>query len=186
MHVKEYRGSDSALAAVAGNNLDWRYLKGRLHEETVTLSSGNEAMVKLSNFSESDLCSHIWVFVRTADLSADGRDDMLSCITSAWIEDEGGKNIANGLRPTGDELLRMNYADKFPNLANSVHGAYLVFSPAADPFNDYRNGTMSGAQPLSKNMQLKFIPNVSGSHVISVVAMNHKHVRLQNADVTIH
>jgi hypothetical protein len=185
LHVKEFRGSEGALVASAGRNLDWRYLKGKLQEETVTLTSGNETSIKLSNFSESDLCSHMWLFIRTADLSQDGRDDMLSCVTQAWVEDEGGQNIANGLRPSGDHLLRMTYPDKFLNIANSVHGLYLVHCPAANPFEDYRNGTMSGAQPLSKNMVLKFVPNVSGSHVVSVVSMNHQHVRWQNGDVTI-
>ena len=181
--AREVRGDDAALQAISQPHLDARFLQSSIEEKTWSFTAGAEINWTLNNFSKDHLCSHMWLFIRDADLSGAKRDKMHNDkISAAWLEDQSNQNMTNGIQAKAQELLYINYPDKFTSTANNKQGVYLIYCPATDPVSDYRNGTMSGAQPLVENMKLKIKAAATGSFHCTVVAMCHKHFRAQKGE----
>ncbi|EDQ91594.1 uncharacterized protein MONBRDRAFT_23653 [Monosiga brevicollis MX1] len=184
--LREIRGDDSALQQISKPNLDWRFLEPKHEEKTLSLTDGSTTTWVLNNFSPDDLCSHMWVFVRNTNLAGANRDTMLSdVIDRIWLEDESGHNLTNGIQWKAPELLAINYPDNFNNTASQSHGLYLVYCPATDPQADYREGVMSGAQPLVRNMKLRITAQATGNYNCTVVAMCYKHCRVQGGQLIV-
>lgn len=182
----EIRGDLATLRSVCSPNVDWRFLDHKHQEKDIALTSGQTAEFQLTNFSEADLCSHMWLFVRNQSLAGANRDDILdNVVDSVWLEDESGHNMTNGIQFLGEDLLNIYYPDKFNNRASETHGLYLIFCPSLDPMGDYKRGLMTGAQPLLRNMVLKVKSAVTGTRKLTVVALCHKHLRIQNGELII-
>ena len=186
VHARELRGNDDTLRTVARPHLDWRFLDAKHEEKVLSLTNGSTTTWVLNNFSEDDLCSHMWVVVRNSSLAGANRDTMLSNVVSRmWLEDESGQNITNGIQWAGDDLLAQIYPDKFTNTAYLSHGLYLIFCPATDPVADSREGAVSGAQALSRNIKLRITSAATGNYTCTVLAMCHRHARISGGKATI-
>lgn len=190
VHLREQRSLDVQLAAAVRSNLDWRYLQPKLEEKSVVFATaGNTNKVVLNNFTEDDLCSHMWVLIRNSNPTDAAQDDYHNDVASKiYLENEAGQNITNGIQWTSDQLLNEIYADKFQNTANGSQGLYLPLCPSENPAADYKKGTQYGAQPLSRNMKLCIVPSSSGAsntYFVTVVAMCHRHVRCESGQFTI-
>lgn len=184
--LREKRRLDRQIPqAGVARNLDYRYLKPKLEERAIALTSGSTVRTILQNFSESDLCSHLIVLIRTNAHTGLAQDDYLSIATQVWLEDEAGQNITNGIQWYGEDLLNFVYPDKFQNNAKSVHGIYIPFCPSQDPVGDFKKGLQTGVQALSSNMKLCINSSSSATYYVTVAAMCPRHVRVENGQITI-
>ena len=184
-NVREKRRLDSQIATAVSRNLDYRYLKPKLEERAIALTSGSTIRTVLNNFSSDDLCSHMFVLFRANSHTGLAQDNYLSIGTQVWLEDEAGQNITNGIQWYGEDLLNFVYPDKFQNNAQSVHGLYMPFCPSQDPVGDFKKGLQTGVQPLSNNMKLCIVSSSSATYYVTVAAMCPKHVRVENGQITI-
>lgn len=181
VRAREVRGRTDLLHKLSSPHLDSRFLKPKIEQKTLSLTDGQTTEWTLNNFTGDDLCSHMWLIVRASGFNGAARDTMADGkISHVWLENESGENMTNGIQWDADELLTINYPDKFPNNAHKNQGVYLIYCPATDPYTDYREGTMSGAQPLAPNMKLKITAAATESLTFTVVAMCHKHCRVQD------
>lgn len=186
INARELRGDEQILQSIAQPHLDWRFLDTKHEEKVLSLTNGATATWVLNNFSDDDLCSHMWIVVRNPALTGAHRDAMLDDVVSrVWLEDESGHNMTNGIQFTGSDLLHLHYPDKFTNRANTKHGLYLLFCPAVDPVSDYKEGVVTGAQPLARNIRVRLTSAQTGNYHCTVLAMCHKHVRVQGGKVTV-
>eukprot|EP00035_Acanthoeca_spectabilis_P018603 m.396645 g.396645 ORF g.396645 m.396645 type:complete len:148 (+) comp16772_c1_seq50:1834-2277(+) len=146
--------------------MDYRYLQPKIEEKSITLVSGSTVKTILQNFSESDLCSHMWVLIRANSHTGLAQDNYLTIGTNVW-------------------LLDFIYPDKFQNNANTAHGLYLPFCPSHDPVADFKSGAQTGVQPLSRNMKLCITSSSSATYYVTVIAMCPRHVRVENGELSI-
>ena len=185
VRLYESRRRNDQLARAIRTPMDWRYLQSKIEEKSIVFASGTVIKTTLQNYSETDLCSHMWVLIRANSLAGTARDAYLSVVTNMWLEDEAGNNLTNGIQWKGTDLLNFNYPDKFTNNANSAHGLYLVFCPSRDPVADFKTGAQTGVQPLTKNMRLCINPSATATYNVTVVAMCQRHTRTENGQLSI-
>ena len=186
IHAREKRILDHDMARAVSSNMDWRYLQPKLEERSIALTSGSTTKTVLNNFNADDLCSHLWVLIRTSSHTGTAQDDYLTTAASnIYIEDEAGQNITNGIQWKTTDLLDKVYPDKFQNKAKDFHGLYLPLCPSQDPVADYKKGAQTGVMPLSRNMKLCITASTTGTYYVSVIAMCQRHVRTENGKVQI-
>lgn len=193
MHIREARGLDSQIQRAVRSNLDWRYLQPKIEEKSIALTAGQTTRTVLNNFTEDDLCSHLWVLIRASNPIDAAQDDFKTDVASKiYLENEAGQNITNGIQWKTDTLLNMIYPDKFPNdatvLSSNALGLHLPLCPSQDPAADYNDGAQAGVQPLSRNIKLCIETDsgaTSATYFVSTIAMCQRHVRTEGGNIVI-
>jgi hypothetical protein len=186
LHVRELRSLDQDMSRKVNSNLDWRYLQPKIEERSIALTNGTVTKTTLNNYNADDLCSHLWVLVRTSSHTGTAQDDYLTgAVSKVWLEDEAGQNITNGIQWTSADLLDKVYPDKFANKAKDYHGLYLPLCPSQDPAADYNKGAQTGVMTLSRNMKLCLEGAATATRFVSVIAMCQRHIRAENGKVQI-
>jgi hypothetical protein len=184
VYAREKRRLKQQLDSAISSNLDWRYLEPKIEEHKVELTSGQTMDKFLTNFSDNDLASHVWVLFRTNSLDGSAKDNYLSNVVSTlWFEDNDGNTLTNGINWTSTDLLNRIYPEKLRNLAKDYHGLYMPICAASDPVSDYKEGTMTGAFPLQRNMRVRGLSSVTGTYTMTVIAMCHRRVQLANGQI---
>ena len=185
VHAREKRRTDEQIAKSARLNQDYRYLQPKLEEKSIALTKDTTVKTVLNNFTEDDLCSHMWVLIRASNPTGTDQDNYLKVGTNVYLENEAGQNITNGIQWAGTDLLNFIYPDKFDNNAKSAHGLYLPLCPTQDPVDDYNEGGQNGVQPLSRNMKLCIVSSATATYYVTVVAMCQRHVRVDQGKLSI-
>ena len=183
---KQSRVLDEQMAKRMSLPEDYRYLKPKVFQKTISLTNGSETQTTLDNFSDDDLCSHMWVLLRPSSLTGSNRETFLDYATTIYLEDENGQNATAGIQWKGTDLTNIHAHEKFTNDFLNYHKIYLVFCPSSDPVSDYRKGAMNGAQPLGKNWKLKITSNTTATVNLEVRAYCYKHVRVEGGQLKIY
>lgn len=188
LYIQELDCSDSKLKQLSMKNLDFRCVVPKHETFQLSLSSGSTASHTLTNFSESDLYSHIVVMIQSTTQTGANIDQALDNASSIWLEDQSGQSLTNGIQWTNTQLLYDVYPEKFPNLLSqtSNKAVYVIDCPSEDPVGAYHKGTVQGAKTAKRNMKLMITASATATRIVDVIMYTYKHVRIEKGQMKVY